>query len=154
MDVRTSGNTETGRIALLLSREKRNMGRQNLAKAQAYYGAGPCVPCVRQQPVLQATVPAASALLDKNVTACLILNRIIGVEGCIPESLRIARLQQANVDASRDPMNPDTRFSAYKRPIPPPICPPIPQNLLNASTGYSQGLRCQPPRQSGVSLPG
>jgi len=62
------------------------------------------------------------------------------------ESIRIKALLQSVDDNNTDYIDPDARFSMYRRPYVPPVCPPIPTILLNgnlpkASTKIDCGIQ-------------
>ena len=68
-----------------------------------------------------------------------------------PESARIRALSQAVIDSSTDPTNPETRFSMYRRPYVPPVCPAIPTAILNGNLPKpSTKPICEPQRFEGV----
>ena len=71
-----------------------------------------------------------------------------------PESARIKALRQAVIDNSTDPTNPETRFSMYRRPYVPPVCPAIPTAILNANLPKASTKPiCVPQRFEGVATP-
>jgi hypothetical protein len=100
-------------------------------------------------------VPSSSSRLLSDTLACDNRGgRISGPETGIPQSAWIARLQQRTLDNSTDPSNPDSRFSAYRRPFI-QICPPIPQSYLNAGEPVLQGKSCPlPNKPDNMILPG
>ena len=70
------------------------------------------------------------------------------------ESARINALNQAVLDASTDPTDPESRFSMYRRPYVPPACPAIPTEILNANLPKpSTKPLCIPERFQGTITP-
>ena len=141
-------NTEGGRIALLLEAARRCAATQALAKARG----GPVGrPCAAIRPPMGVHVPPASAAIA-NKTACL---TFVSANKCTTESSWIARIQRETLDAAKNPLDPTSRFSAYVRPFPPPICAAVPQEALNANVPHSQAIRCPLPNRSDLPvLPG
>jgi hypothetical protein len=144
-------NTEGGRIANLLSASRCCMAAESLAKAQAF--ASGKAYCGLSQPPIQKPPPAyPSMLLTAQVANCY--SRYQTVEGCVPESIRIGRVQQRTLDLSIDPLDPTTRFSAYARNFPEP-CPPIPASYARAGEPVLQGKNCAlPNKPDNPVLPG
>jgi hypothetical protein len=137
--------TEGGRIANLLTNTRACMAAEALAKARAL-GSGKA--CGALCGVSQAgpQVPVPSMLLNATVKNCF--NKYQTLEGCVPESIRIARLQQRTLDMSIDATNPGARFSEYARNFPAP-CPPIPASYINAGQPILQGSSCGLPNKPG-----
>ncbi|NBV77017.1 hypothetical protein EBR66_02570 [bacterium] len=137
--------TEGGRIANLLTNTRACMAAEALAKARAL-GSGKA--CGALCGVSQAgpQVPVPSMLLNATVKNCF--NTYQSLEGCVPESIRIARLQQRTLDMSIDATNPGARFSEYARNFPAP-CPPIPALYINAGQPILQGSSCGLPNKPG-----
>ncbi len=123
---------ESGRIALILENARQCAILQALGKKRPI--GLPCPPVRR---LTGAAVPLSSALTASK-TACLTYSS----PAAGPSSVRTNAVQRAAQDAARNPLDPMARFSAYARPIPPPVCPPIPQEILNANEPRAQGLRC------------
>jgi hypothetical protein len=94
-----------------------------IARARSLYGTS-CVPEVSYR---QET-PRESDYLEKK-QACI--PSIIGTKCGLSSTLTQAR-EQCVIDKSIDSQNPLTRFSQYKRPLAPPVCPAVPQEVLNA----------------------
>ena len=141
-------NTEGGRISNILSATRRCAAAEALAKAQAL-GKG-CGSLCGATPAAKAQIP--SMLLSATVTNCY--SRYQTLEGCVPESIRIARLQQRALDLSTDPTNPSARFSAYTRFFPEP-CPAIPASYARAGEPVLQGKNCAlPNKPDNPVLPG
>lgn len=70
------------------------------------------------------------------------------------ESARIRALSQAVIDSSTDPTNPETRFSMYRRPYVPPVCPAIPTAILNGNLPKASTKPiCTPQRFEGTVIP-
>ena len=146
VQVNRTVNTEGGRIAQLLENAQICARAVALAKARANQGCPP-VPVQRQD----VQVPRSSDWTAGR-TACL---NYVSPNTFVPEKTWIANLQRAVIDKGKDPLNPETRFASYNRPIPPPVCPAIPQEALNANVPKNQGLRCPlPNRPDLIVLPG
>jgi len=144
-------NTEGGRIANLLTASRACMVAESLAKARAF-ASGKAYCGLKQAPVLQPAAAYPSMLLTKTVDNCYSSTQT--VEGCVPESIRIGRVQQKTLDLSTDPLDPTTRFSAYARNFPAP-CPPIPASYARAGEPVLQGKNCALPNKPGNPvLPG
>jgi hypothetical protein len=135
-------DTEGGRVARLLAASQACVAATALAKARALRSSCGTVACRdRQAAAAPAFVPASSALLERTVRDCY--SSVPAKEGCVPESVRIARAAQCSLDQAQDPFNRETRFVEFRGPFIPPVCPPIPQEALNANI----------PRQSFASCP-
>jgi hypothetical protein len=116
------------RIAQMIDAAKQCNSAVALRKAQSLYGNTPRYQCSLVSP---SAVQSSSQYLSGKVAAC---PSVIGTSP-VPESTRIARLQQQVLDKETDPLNPDTRFKSYTRFFPIP-CPPVQTvvNLPKAST--------------------
>lgn len=136
-------SSEGSRMANLLASSKQCMAAEALAKARAFGSGKACgalcgVPQRNQAPA----PPIPSMLLSATVTDCYSSYQTL--EGCVPESVRLARMLQKTIDNSADPFNPDTRFAAYARNFPVP-CPPDPAWYKNAGEPIMQGKNCPLP---------
>lgn len=129
-------NTEGGRIANVLAAAQACAAAEALARARALRGASSCGPACGQ-PTSQIEVPSESSVLTRRVTRLLSCG-VQTVEGCVPESLRIAR-----VNACAAAAVPANRF------VPEP-CPPVVYNtvVVNAA-GEVIGLPALGPNVSG-----
>jgi hypothetical protein len=146
-----SGNTESGRISNLLSATRQCAAAEALAKARAL-GKGCGALCDAQPTVRRPQTQIPSMLLSATVTNCY--SDYQTLEGCVPESIRIARLQQRNLDLSIDSANVATRFSQYARFFPEP-CPAIPASYARAGEPVLQGKNCPlPNKPDNPVLPG
>jgi len=111
-----------------------------LLKARAMYGNVCNDACLRNPTVLRQETPLESDLvINKILGPCY---TVIGTS-VATESQRIASKIQCVADASIDPLNPDTRFQVYADYIPPPVCPAVPTEVLNASMPKAS-TRCIP----------
>jgi len=146
---------ESSRLAALIR-------QQNECKVVPVLRKTDCGPCQKLDlsgafigNTINAPVPQSSSKLQSNLLACERRGYTIsGVETGVPESVRIARLQQRTQDLSTDPSNPDARFSEYRRPFV-QICPAIPQFYYNAGEPVSQGKACAlPNKPDNMILPG
>jgi hypothetical protein len=96
-------------------------------------------------------VPTPSAVLDAKVSNCFLYQ---SPESGVPESVRLARVEQRTLDLSKDPTNPAARFAQFRRPFI-QICPPIPQWYYTAGEPKLQGKNCAlPNKPDNPVLPG
>jgi len=143
-------DTEGGRIANVLASAKACMAAEALAKARAFRGSPCSQACALPDSTINKPVPQSSVILDAGAGCYLYQSAETGV----PESVRIARIQQRTLDLSRDPTDPLSRFSAYRRPFI-QICPPIPQSYYRAGEPVLQGKNCGlPNKPDNPVLPG
>lgn len=105
-------NTEGGRISHILEQAKRCALNENLAKARAY--------CNSDNYLGNRNVTSESAYLNSQLS-CYNYVR----ESVVPESVRIARVQQTLLSKENDPMNSNTRFIEYAPAASNVPCPPI-----------------------------
>jgi hypothetical protein len=100
-------------------------------------------------------VPASSTALESKLHKCELRGFTVnGPQTGVPESVRIAQVQQRTQDLSTDPSDPDSRFSMYRRPFI-PVCPPIPQWYYTAGEPVPQGKSCPlPNKPDNMILPG
>ena len=111
-----------------------------LQKARSMYGDVCNDACLRSPTVLRQETPLESDILVKKILGpCY---TVIGTS-VATESQRIASKIQCVLDASNDPLNADARFQVYADYIPPPVCPPVPTEVLNASMPKAS-TRCIP----------
>lgn len=140
-------NTESGRVANLLSKSRCCMAAEALAKARSLKGCGPCK---LPDSTINKPVPSESSVLASK-TGCFFYQ---GPESGVPESVRIARTAQRTLDLSLDPNDPLARFSQFRRPFI-QICPPIPQSYFRAGEPVLQGKNCAlPNKPDNPVLPG
>ena len=104
------------------------------------------ITCCAPPPVVQTTeVPPESNLenakADTNQWGTVFPGAIV-IRGKLPvrESARMQKLNLNTIECSFDPTDPETRFSAYRRPFIPPVCTPISPLALN-------GNRPKPPNR-------
>ena len=130
-------NTEGGRIASVLAAAQACAATEALARARALR-AGPCggKPC--SAAAATAAVPLESSVLDRRVTRLLSCG-VQSVEGCVPESVRIARQNTCVLNASAPP----NRF------IPPPCPPAVYNTVVVDATGQVIGIPALGPNTSG-----
>jgi hypothetical protein len=144
--------TEGARIAQILTNSRECMAAQALAKARALGSGKACGALCGVTQNASPLTPIPSMLLDARVNACY--SKYQSLEGCVPESIRIARIQQKTIDMSTDPTNPDARFSEYVRNFPAP-CPPDPAWYATAGEPKLQGKNCPlPNKPDNPVLPG
>ena len=143
-------NTEGGRIALVLANSKACMAEEALAKARALGNRG-CGSCTLIDSTVTNPVPRESDVLAAKVSNCFLYQ---SPESGVPESVRLARMEQRTLDLSRDPNDPLARFSQFRRPFI-EICPPIPQWYYTAGEPILQGKNCAlPNKPDNPVLPG
>lgn len=137
-------DTEGGRIARVVRSTDDERRRLAVQKARMFYTP----PCCKKKIQGAADVPSESVLLKTNLANCGGISNTIFWKVAVPESVRIAQLQQDVLSASVNPLNSETRFSEYApRPVP-PVCPPIPQELLNSNIPRLQLKTCPLPNKS------
>jgi len=142
-------NTDQGRIANIVSNSRSCMAAEALAKARALgnRGCGSCTTVTVNKPVNPSGIN-----LQTTVANCFY--KYQSPEACVPESVRVARMQQRTLDLSIDPNNPLARFSRFRRPFI-PICPPIPAWYYTAGEPVLQGKNCPlPNKPDNPVLPG
>jgi hypothetical protein len=133
-------NTEGGRIATVLAAARECAATEALARARALrVGASPCAgrPCGATPPE-SAQVLSESSVLDRRV-ARLLSCGVQTIDGCVSESVRIARHNACVLDAGTPP----NRF------IPPPCPPAVYNTVVVDATGQVIGLPALGPNQSG-----
>jgi hypothetical protein len=127
------------------------MVAESLAKARAF-SSGKAYCGLKQKAVLEPAPTYPSMLLTATVDNCY--SSIQTVEGCVPESIKLQRLQQRTLDFSRNPLDPTRRFSAYERNFPEP-CPALPASYARAGEPVLQGKNCAlPNKPDNPVLPG
>jgi hypothetical protein len=129
------GNPEGGRMVQILADAKRCQVKEAIAKARAI-NSGSCCPPVPQS---RAVVPLESTNLQAQVAACARINAQQAsflasqpLRG-VPESVRIARLNQGILDQYSPYSDSRRRFLEYQGPVVPVVCPPIPTEITNAN---------------------
>ncbi len=129
------GNPEGGRMVQILAAARRCEVKEAIAKARAL-NSGSCCPPVPQS---RAVVPLESTNLQAQVAACA---RITAQQATViaqqplrgvPESVRIARLNQEILDQYAPYSDSRRRFLEYQGPQVPVVCPPIPTEITNAN---------------------
>jgi hypothetical protein len=129
------GNPEGGRMVQILAAARRCEVKEAIAKARAL-NSGSCCPPVPQSRVV---VPLESTNLQAQVAACA---RITAQQATViaqqplrgvPESVRIARLNQEILDQYAPYSDSRRRFLEYQGPQVPVVCPPIPTEITNAN---------------------
>lgn len=129
------GNPEGGRMVQILAASRRCQVSEAIAKARAM-NAQPCCNTTIQS---RAVVPLESTALQAQLAAC---GRITAQQAQqianqplrgVPESVRIAQLQQNVLDQYSPYSNSERRFLEYVGPQIPVQCPPIPTEITNAS---------------------
>jgi hypothetical protein len=144
--------TEGGRISNLLSRTRECMAAQALAKARAYASGKSCLTLCTVTRDASGNTPIPSMLLNSQVKSSCYQYK--NPNKCIPESIRIAEIQQRTLLNSADPLNPETRFAEYARNFPAP-CPPNPAWYATAGEPKLQLKNCPlPNKPDNPVLPG
>lgn len=139
---------ESSRLAAMIRRQNECMVKQTLAKAAAI-SQKDCQNCVKLDlsggiigNTINSPVPQSSSKLKSDAIACQLRGlNVSGPETGVPQSVWIARMQQRTLDLSRDPNDPQSRFSAYRRPFV-QVCPEIPQAYRNGGEPILQGKVC------------
>lgn len=121
---------ESARLARKLNAVQNCQKAIALARARKIYGAE-CISasCSTGGTVYRQETPLESDVLIAKLLECS--NNIIGTK-CGPESSRIQAANQCVLDASVDSFNPAVRFLEYRGLLTPPVCPPVPTEVLNA----------------------
>jgi len=131
---------ESGRISNLLSNARACATRDALAKARMRNG----YKC-RSSCDTAVNTPVATAGDYLLSSACK--NGYNGSAGAVPESIRIARVEQSTADCGYGGVN--GSLPAYQNPKirPIQICPPIPQWYYTAGEPKPQLTRCGLPNK-------
>jgi hypothetical protein len=137
--------SESGRLSNRMDEIQRGCGQAALAAARRAYGGDPCVSCGGVQRDPAQLVPRESDHLQAVVASCLASGVIGRTPG--PESLRTQTLAQKTVDAYTNQFGADSRFAHYRGPYIPPVCPPIPTEILNANVPKQSLRRCPLPNK-------
>jgi len=131
----TGGNPEGGRMVQILATARRCQVNEAIAKARAI-NTGTCCPPV---PVSRIVVPLESTNLEAQLARCA---RITAQQATllaqqplrgVPESVRIARLNQSVLDQYSPYSDSNRRFLEYQGPRVPVVCPPLPTEITNAN---------------------
>jgi hypothetical protein len=129
------GNPEGGRMVQILAEARRCEVKEAIAKARLL-NPGSCCPPVPQS---RAVVPLESTNLQGQLARCA---RITAQQASVlaqqplrgvPESVRIARLNQEVLDQYAPYSDSRRRFLEYQGPQVPILCPPIPTEITNAN---------------------
>jgi hypothetical protein len=125
---------ESARIQRVLDDARVCAAATALARARALYGESRS--CCAAPPQPGADVPSSSSYLRGRVCPA-----VVGVT-VQPESVRIAKMLQSNVDNWAPPTDPERRFVEYQGPVLQAVCPPIDQIFTNANVPRLQGNSC------------
>ena len=131
----TGGNPEGGRMVQILSAARRCQVQEAIAKARSI-NTGICSP---PPPVSRKDVPLESTALQGQLAACARINSQQAQQIAqqplrgVPESVRIARLNQQILDQYAPYSDSRRRFLEYVGPQIPPVCPPLPTEITNAN---------------------
>jgi len=136
--------SEAARLSRKLYGIQQGCSNAALLAARAMYGGSPCGSCGEAAADPAQKTPLESDLLDKQVRTCF--SGVIGTQPTT-EGVRILDLITRTLDASVDPLNPDARFSQYRGPFIPPVCPPVPAADLNANIPKQSLKRCPLPNK-------
>lgn len=129
------GNPEGGRMAQILAASKRCQVNEAIAKARLLNAPPVCSPGVQSR----IQVPLESTNLEAQLARCA---RITAQQATVlatqplrgvPESVRIARLNQEILDQYSPYSDSERRFLEYQGPRVPTVCPPIPTEITNAN---------------------
>lgn len=131
----TGGNPEGGRMMQILEASRRCQVKEAIAKARLVNGVPCCSPPVQSR----AVVPLESTNLQAQLAACARINAqqatLIAQQPLrgVPESVRIARLNQEILDQYSPYSDSRRRFLEYQGPVVPVVCPPLPTEITNAN---------------------
>ena len=136
--------SEAARLSRKLYGIQQGCNNAALLAARAMYGGSPCGNCgaVAADPAQET--PLESDLLEKRVRTCF--SGFISTQPST-EGRRTADLITRTLDASVNPLDPEARFSQYRGPFIPPVCPPIPASALNANIPKQSLKRCPLPNK-------
>jgi hypothetical protein len=144
-------------MAELLASSRQCMAAEALRKARAQAGMAAGVPCsgIGKLSILPPQIPSEGQLLQTQMEAAQLCRTWVPPSpGCVPESVRIAGLQQSCVLKSTSAAGADTRFSEFVRNVPVP-CPPPPAWWARAGEPVLQGKNCPlPNKPDNPVLPG
>jgi len=116
--------TEGARISHILDAAQRCAIQDNLVKARAFQGLNSCISC-KPNYLGNTNIPSESAYLISRTNCYTYVKAPV-----VPESVRIARVQQENLNQETNQMNSQTRFVDY---APTPTIFPCP--LITYSNG-------------------
>jgi hypothetical protein len=131
----TGGNPEGGRMVQILAASRRCQVNEAIAKARAINTGTCCSPV----PVSRIVVPLESTNLEAQVARCARINAqqatLLASQPLrgVPESVRIAKLNQTILDQYSPYSDSNRRFLEYQGPQVPVVCPPIPTEITNAN---------------------
>ena len=131
----TGGNPEGGRMNQILSAARRCQVKEAIAKARLINTDSCCPPT----PISRIDVPLESTALQGQLLACARITpqraQILAQQPLrgVPESVRIARLNQQVLDQYSPYSDSNRRFLEYQGPQIPPVCPPLPTEITNAN---------------------
>jgi hypothetical protein len=111
--------TEGARISHILDAAQRCAIQDNLAKARAFQGLNSCIAC-KPNYLGNTNVPSESAYLISHTNCYKYVRAPV-----VPESVRIARVQQEVLNQEMNQMNSNTRFIDYAPGPTVVVCPPI-----------------------------
>ncbi len=129
------GNPEGGRMTQILAASRRCQVQEAIAKARAINGPPDCSPV----PVSRKQVPLESTALQGQLLACARVTpqqaQLLAQQPLrgVPESVRIARLNQEVLDQYSPYSDSRRRFLEYQGPQIPIQCPPLPTEITNAN---------------------
>jgi hypothetical protein len=126
------GNPEGGRMAQILAASKRCQVNEAIAKARAS-NCGPPIPISRAVVPLESTNLQAQVLGCARITAAQATTLATQPLRGVPESVRIAKLNQDILDQYSPYSDSNRRFLEYQGPRVPIVCPPIPTEITNAN---------------------
>ena len=148
-----SPDTEGGRISRMLESARRCNAAQALARARASSACGrSTATTTTATPIATQKTPLSSEYLTGRLAAC---TPYTSPFTCVPESVRIAAAATCVQNAYSNALDPEQRFSEYRRPYFPTVCPPIAPEILNRSQPTMQLKRCPlPNKPDNPVLPG
>ncbi len=140
-----SMTTESYRLSQKLDCVARSCSNSAILAARRFYGPA-CEDgnCGRVTPIPKQETPLESDVLAATVANCY--SGYVGRPPVEPESFKTQKLAACTVAAYNDPTNPESRFVQFRPPVIPPVCPPIPTEILNANIPKSS-TRCPLPNK-------
>lgn len=129
------GNPEGGRMVQILEASRRCQVKEAIAKARAINAPACCAPV----PQSRIVVPLESTNLQAQLARCARIDAQQAVQIAtqplrgVPESVRIARLNQEVLDQYSPYSDSNRRFLEYRGPVVAVQCPPLPTEITNAN---------------------
>jgi hypothetical protein len=139
--------SEGGRISHKIYQMEQNQRQIALARAHQIYG-GPCennscgTPAIYKPPI-----PSESQYLKTKIC----LTQTVGNK-CGLSSRLTQQKMQCVIDSSVSSLDPLARFAEYGPTLVPPVCPPVPTEVLNAHLPKASLTKCALPNRPTQSI--